>query len=295
MNFTTWGLSGSLHTEKESQLPFAQDRLHHWIDALDVACNRFRDDSEISRLNAAQGTVEVSATMVRALVAARRAAELTEGLCDPTVLPSLLALGYDRDYDVLGEVDDTPLSLRPAPGFAALHFDEVGATVQRGEWMIDVGASAKALLADLVVHDVAPTGGVVVEIGGDVRAAGRGPDGPWVIGVAETLEVRGDEPRITLENGAVATSSNEVRTWRRGARRVGHIIDPRSGDSAVGPYRTATVIDADCVGANAFATAALIWGEDAGWHIAQAGRSARLVRHDGTVELFGAWPREEAA
>ena len=85
-----------------------------------------------------------------------------------------------------------------------------------------------------------------------------------------------------------------MRTWRRGARVVGHIIDPRTGASADSPFAAVTVIDVDCVSANAFATAAHLWGEDAAWHIAQAGRSARLVRHDGGVELVGAWPREEA-
>lgn len=296
MNFQIWGLSGSLHTQHSNQMSFAEDRLHYWIGAVDQACNRFHIDSEISRLNRGEGAVELSETLTLALSAAQRASDLTEGLCDPTVLASLEALGYDRDYDTLGTLDDAPVELSPAPGFAALHFDDATRSVfKTPQWRIDLGASAKALVADLVANDVAPGGGVVVEIGGDVSARGQGPEGPWVIGIAETLVITGDEPRITLENGAVATSSNEVRTWRRGENLVGHIIDPRTGRSAQSAYAAATVIDADCVAANAFATAALLWGEDAGWHIAQAGRSARLVRHDGTVEIVGAWPREEAA
>jgi thiamine biosynthesis lipoprotein len=296
MNFSTWGLSGSLHTERDNQMPFAQDRLSHWIDAIDLACNRFREDSEISLLNASHGDVRVSEVLAWALSAARRASELTGGLCDPTVYDSLVALGYDRDYDSLGVLEDTPAHVRPAPGFAAIGFDEVARRVHKTPaWRLDLGASAKALLADLVASDVAPTGGVIVEVGGDVSARGRGEEGPWVVGVAETLNITGDEPRITLENGALATSSNDVRTWRRGEEVVGHIIDPRTGRSALSPYRAVTVLDADCVGANAFATAALLWGEDAGWHIAQAGRGARLVRRDGVVEVVGAWPREEAA
>lgn len=296
MNFSLWGLSGSLHTARDDQASFAEDRLWFWADAIDRACNRFRDDSELSRLNHAEGVVPLSDTLTRALVAARRASDLTEGLCDPTVLASLEALGYDRDYDSLGVLEDTPVRLAPAPGFAALRFDPDARTVVKTpEWRIDLGASAKALLADLVADDVAPTGGVVVEIGGDVCAKGRGARGPWVIGVATTLRITGDEPRLTLEDGAIATSSNEVRTWRRGATEVGHVIDPRTGHSATSPFAAATVIDADCVGANAFATAALLWGQDAGWRIAHAGRSARLVRHDGSVEFVGAWPREENA
>ena len=296
MNFSIWGLSGSLHTERQSQSAFAEDRLNFWLDDIDRACNRFREDSDLSRLNRAEGDVEVSARLVRALVAAQRASRLTDGLCDPTVLTSLEALGYDRDYDAIDVVEDTPLDLHPAPGFAALNFDEGSRTVRKtSDVRIDLGASAKALVADLVCDDVAPTGGVIVEIGGDVCARGRGPEGPWVIGISPTLTITGLEPRIALENGAIATSSNDVRTWRRGAQVVGHIIDPRTGYSAVSPFAAATVIDTDCVSANAFATAALLWGEDAVWHIAQAGRSARLVRHDGTVEFVGAWPREEAA
>ena len=296
MNFSIWGLSGSLHTEFDRQIPFAQDRLEFWINALDVACNRFDSDSEISRLNDAQGEVTLSDTLFQALLAARRAHELSGGLCDPTVLTSLEALGYDRDYESIGVLDDAPLDLRPAPGFAALRLDDARRTVvMNPDWRIDLGASAKALLADLVASDVASSGGVVVEVGGDVCARGQGPEGPWVIGIGETLRITGDEPRITLGDGAIATSSNEVRTWKRGEQVVGHIIDPRTGHSAHSVYSTATVIDADCVGANAFATAALLWGEDAGWHIAQSGRSARLVRHDSSVEFVGAWPREVAA
>jgi thiamine biosynthesis lipoprotein len=296
MNFSIWGLSGSLHTERDNQLRFAEDRLNFWLDVIDRACNRFHANSELSRLNGADGNVTLSDGLVRALVAARRASELTNGLCDPTVLTSLEALGYDRDYDALGHLEDTAVDLRPAPGFAALNFNEAARTIHKTpDWRIDLGASAKALVTDLVAEDVAPTGGVVVEIGGDVSARGRGPEGPWVIGIAATLTITGLEPRITLENGALATSSNDVRTWKRGEKVIGHIIDPRTGHSAVSPFAAATVIDADCVGANAFATAALLWGEDAAWHIAQAGRSARLVRHDGTVEFVGAWPREEAA
>jgi thiamine biosynthesis lipoprotein len=293
MNFQIWGMSGSLHTEKENQLPFAEDRLHHWIDVIDQACNRFHHDSEVSRLNRSSGDIELSAALTMALAAAQRASELTQGLCDPTVLASLVSLGYDRDYATIGIVEDGPVDLSPSPGFAALHFDEATRhVIKSAECVIDLGASAKALVTDLVADDVAPTGGVIVEIGGDVSARGSGPEGAWVVGIAETLTITGDEPRIAITNGALATSSNQVRTWLRGAHVVGHIIDPRTGHSATTPWAVATVIASDCVGANAFATAALLWGEDAGWHIAQAGRSARLVRHDGTVELVGAWPRE---
>lgn len=296
MNFQIWGLSGSLTTELEQQMPFAEQRLWHWVNAFDAACNRFRSDSEISRLNAHHdGPVVVSDTLALAIDAALDAAARTDGLCDPTVLPSLLALGYDRDYDELAASGVATLQpTKPAPGVRAINFDRENRTVElEPGCQLDLGASAKALVVDLVANDLAPYGGIVVELGGDVAVRGNGPTGPWVIGVADTLNITGHEPRVSFSNGGIATSSATTRTWRAGSQLVNHIIDPRTGGFANSPVATATVSASSCVIANAFATAALLWGEDSGYHIAQAGWSGRLVYRDGNVEFVGGWPREE--
>ena len=298
MRFEIWGLSGSLTTEHDAQMDEATKRLWYWLDLVDASCNRFRDDSELSRLNGARGaTLEVSSTLALALDAALRAAEATGDLVDPTVLPALLALGYDRDFDelALGDaVRERPAV--PSMGPSAIHLDRDAHTVTLDPpCQLDLGASAKALVVDLVADEVAASGGVVVELGGDVAVRGEGPEGPWAIAVSDALEVRGDEPRVTLRHGGIATSSTTTRTWRVGERTVNHIVDPRTGHCARGPYTTATVSASDCVLANAFATAALLWNEDASYHIAQAGWSARLVRRDGSLEFVGGWPEDEAA
>jgi len=113
--------------------------------------------------------------------------------------------------------------------------------------------------------------------------------------VSDALVLHGNEPRVALVHGGIATSSTASRTWRVGERIVNHIVDPRTGRCAQGLYTTATVSASDCVLANAFATAALLWNEDASYHIAQAGWSARLVRRDGSVEFVGGWPEDGAA
>jgi thiamine biosynthesis lipoprotein len=296
MNFQTWGLSGSLTTEHDGQLDFAEQRLWHWINAVDAACNRFDPQSEISRLNRRHdGPVLLSATLELALDAALRASDATDGLCDPTVLPALLALGYDRDYDEL-VTREPVVATSPVPALfrGAVNLDRENHTVTLApHCQLDLGASAKALVVDEVANDVAPFGGVVVELGGDVAVRGRGPQGPWVIGVAESLTITGREPRVSIAGGGIATSSSTTRTWRVGEQVVNHIIDPRTGSFAQSTYAVATISASSCVIANAFATAALLWGEDAGYYISQAGWSGRLVRHDGTVEFVGGWPEEE--
>ena len=295
MNFEVWGLSGSLTTEHAQHEGVARERLWYWLDAVDAACNRFRSDSELTRLNDVHdGPVVVSETFARCLEAALESADLTDGLCDPTVLESLLALGYDRDFDELSRVVVPVRAHRPSPGVAAITFErEERRLTLRSDCTLDLGASAKALVADLVADDLAQLGGVVGEIGGDVALRGNGPGGPWVVGIADRLDIRGNEPRVSQGDGGIATSSLTVRTWKSRGATLNHIIDPRTGYCASGPYATATVSAASCVVANAFATAALLWGEEASYHIAQAGWSARLVRLDGRVEFVGGWPEEK--
>jgi FAD:protein FMN transferase len=295
MKFEIWGLSGSLTTEREDQMDDATERLWYWLDAIDVACNRFRDDSELSQLNASHGArTAISPTLEMALAAALRCASATDDLVDPTVLPALLALGYDRDFDELADGDPILEHVAlPAMGTSAIHLDADAHTVVLDPpCRLDLGASAKALAADVIADDVAESGGVVVEIGGDVAVRGEGPEGAWAIAVSDNLRLDGHEPRVAFRHGGIATSSTNSRTWRVGERTVNHIIDPRTGHCARGLYTTASVSASDCVLANAFATAALLWNEDAGYHIAQAGWSARLVRRDGTLEYVGGWPED---
>ena len=279
LNFEIWGMTGTLATEREDQREFAEARLWHWLDAIDQSCNRFRPDSELTLLNA-RGDGDLSSTLELALVAALESSDATGGLCDPTVLPALLALGYDVDYAELArEGSAAPLVPVPSLGTRAITLDLIRHRVSLARGcQLDLGASAKALAADLVANDVAPHGGVLVEIGGDVAVRGRGPDGPWAIGVSDVLAITGAEPRVSVANGGVATSSTATRSWLANGQRVHHIVDPRTGTCVGGPYVTATVSAESCVRANAFATAALLWGEDAGYHLAQAGCSGRLVR-----------------
>ncbi len=297
MNFTVWGLSGTLHTSGGLEVNDAAERLWYWVSEIDSACNRFRADSEISHINATSGPHTLSPTLTRALIAAKRAYDISEGACDPTILTSLEMWGYDKDFALLGEIASSELgdpSPGPSPGFERIHFDPTTSSVNLEPGVrLDLGSSAKALLADLVVADLRDRGGVCVEVGGDVALSGTGPEGPWVIGVSDSLTITGSEPRVAMSAGALATSSTRVRAWTRGERRVHHIIDPSTGYPADGPFVSATVSATDCVSANALSTAALIWDETGPFRIAQGGSAARLVRRDGTLVFVGGWPNEE--
>ena len=76
--------------------------LERQLDEVDRACSRFRDDSELMRVNARAGrTIRVGPLLIEAVELALRAAELTDGDVDPTVGAALALAGYDRDMQWL--------------------------------------------------------------------------------------------------------------------------------------------------------------------------------------------------
>ncbi|MVU82510.1 FAD:protein FMN transferase [Nocardia sp. ET3-3] len=162
--------------------------------------------------------------------------------------------------------------------------------------LLDLGATAKALAADVCAHRVAARlgCGVLVSLGGDIATAGAAPDGGWQV----LVEDRPGEPRsrVALPAGAgLATSSTLRRRWWRGGSVVHHIVDPRTGVAADPEWRTVSVAASSCLAANTAATAAIVRGRDALTGLRAGGLPARLVRRDGAVVVLGGWPESDLA
>jgi FAD:protein FMN transferase len=277
----------------------AETVLRDELEAIDRACSRFRPDAELATLHERAGEwTRVSPLLFEALDTARRVARWTDGAVDPTVGTALALLGYDRDFAAVASSGAPTPAPQPAPGWRVLELDARRrlARVPTGV-RLDLGATAKALVADRIAGAVAALGtGTVVSIGGDVSIAGRAPRTGWSIGVAADSSSSEDvEQVVAMTSGGLATSSTDVRSWRRGARRVHHIVDPRTGDSALAVWRMATTAAPTCVEANAASTAAVVWGVEAPDRLESMGLAARLVRSDGVVVTTAGWPRPDSA
>ena len=270
------------------------------LAAVDRACSRFRDDSELCALNRAAGRwLPISSLFLEALDAAQWAAIVTDGAVDPTVGQALRAVGYDRDFaKITSDGPSLVVCLRPAPGWQVLEVDRANCRARLAAGTeVDLGSTAKALAADraaAAAQAAVGSGGTLVSFGGDIAVAGVAPPGGWSVLVAEDCSVPLDGPGsvVLISDGGLATSSTEVRRWTRGAVELHHIIDPATGAPVRGPWRTATVAAASCLQANTAATAAIVKGRDAvGW-LEQQGLPARLVGIDGNVVTVGGWPEE---
>jgi thiamine biosynthesis lipoprotein len=270
------------------------------LGRLDLEASRFREDSEISAIHRSGGAHPVSAGLAEAIGVALAAARWTAGLVDPTVGAALCSLGYDRDFTEIGAGQQKTLPApAPVPGWRSVRLDGQVVHLPSGV-RLDLGATAKGLGADRAAKaafSAAGSGGVLVSLGGDIAVAGQAPDGGWPLLVAdEHRQARQFEPGRTpaqvvrLTAGGLATSSVTSRRWRRAGRPLHHILDPRTGYSARGPWRTVSVAAASCAEANAASTAAIIAGEQAPAWLAVQGLPGRLVGHDGSVLRCCGWP-----
>jgi thiamine biosynthesis lipoprotein len=238
----------------------------------------------------------VGALLAEAVEVALRAARLTGGAVDPTVGPALVALGYDVTFTDIA-VTGPPPELWPANGWRSVGWDPALRLLRLpAETALDLGATAKALAADRAARSAAAAAGcgVLVNLGGDLSAAGRPPAGGWRIALADDHAgpVGPGTPVVSVHGGGLATSGTTVRAWQRGGRRRHHIVDPATGDSAPEVWRTVSVTAADCVDANTASTASMVLGERAVRWLRDTGLPARLVRTDGTVVCLGGWPED---
>jgi thiamine biosynthesis lipoprotein len=266
---------------------------------VDATYSRFRADSELQQAQARpRRQVRVSPLLALAIETALRAARQTDGAVDPTIGRAMRAIGYDDDFDRLaGRQASLHIRLEPVPGWRAVRFDARNRTLSAPAGVeLDLGSSGKALAADLAAAAAiggSATGGVLVSLGGDIATAGTPPSGGWRILAAEDSETPPDNDGevIAIDGGAVATSSTRVRRWRAGGVEVHHLIDPRSGGPADGPWRTATVVADSCVEANTAATAAIVLGVAAIPWLEAASLPTRLVGREGDIVRLGRWPR----
>jgi len=271
------------------------------LAALDRQASRFREDSELGWLHAAGGgTFLLSTGLAEAVGVALAAARWTGGLTDPTVGDALVRLGYDRDFADIGEDGELLGAAVPAAGWQMVRLDGPLLRLPRGI-RLDLGATAKGLGADRAVRAAMDAsgrhGGVLVSLGGDIAVAGTPPRDGWPVTVAEEPDPDG-APRgqlVRLRAGAVATSSVTVRKWHCGGTALHHIVDPRTGWPADGPWRTATVAAATCADANAASTAAIVAGAAAEDWLVTAGLPSRLTGHDGRVRDLNGWPAAAGA
>ena len=276
------------------------------LQQLETRWSRFLPESEISRLNRSPGVpVIVSPETFRLIDHALDAWHMTDGAFDPTILGDLCAEGYDRSFELLDRSDGSqPSTMRldrdersshasARPAAPDIQLDRIVGSVRLGpNTGFDPGGIGKGFAADLVVAELLSSGarGVLVSVGGDLRAAGEAPEaGAWGVAITDPLDPEHVIGNLGIEAGAVASSWRTQRTWI-GPDGVPHhhLIDPRTGRSAANGVAGVTVVAAQGWRAEILAKAAFLAGPvDGPALIAQSGTAGILVTDDGSTHPAG--------
>ena len=290
-----WSCTVRVSVDRDDALETACNDLSALMRRVELACSRFRDDSEISRANARSALPTPLSTLgAELVVAALTAAANSDGAVDPTVGRHLVAAGYGADIDQVRHSPGQRMRVGRLPDWRDVRLDhDLRVLTVPAGLSLDLGATAKAWTVDRAAQEISSRCdvGVLVEIGGDLAIAGVAQ--PWLIRVAEREGGRGE--LVTMRSGGLTTSTTTVRRWSRDGQERHHIIDPRTGEPADGRWRTASVWAHTAVEANTASTGALVLGESAVEWLAARRATARLVANDGRVVKVGDWPTETVA
>jgi FAD:protein FMN transferase len=254
-------------TREPDRITRAARRVRGVFEREERRFSRFRDDSELSLVNAGAGRwVRVSKPFAALTHRALRAAHDTDGLFDPTVLPALRAAGYDRDIseivdrelaDIRRQVKALMIKSATACGaWREIEIDEDRIRLPEGA-ELDFGGIAKGWTVDAAMHVVSDLEWAIVDAGGDLRIAGHAPAQGLEVGVEDPERRDSEILRLRLREGALATTSVRARSWGRG---VHHVIDPRTALPSLTPVVQATVWAPTCTDAEVWSKAAVLGG-----------------------------------
>lgn len=265
------------------------------IRRFESECTRFDPASPLMVANATPARwVEVPPLCYEAIVEAERAHRLTAGRFDPRVLGDLVALGYDRSFELIAGGAGGGRPRRRAPFPAPWRPRLRAGRVLLGEHPIDLGGIGKGLALRLAAGVLAPVAeGFLIEAGGDCYCAGRAPQAtPWRLGIEDPSG--GGEPVAVVElvDRACATSSVRVRKWVSGGRQVHHLVDPRSGLPGGRGVASVTVVGPDPATAEVWSKALFLEGAEGLGRLAdRKGLAAAWVGSDGELSVSAAMER----
>ncbi|HET7498165.1 MAG TPA: FAD:protein FMN transferase [Candidatus Eisenbacteria bacterium] len=241
--------------------------------------SRYREDSVVGRLNRAQGAATaVDEETARLLDYAAACWEESNGLFDVTTGALRRAWTFDGSGRIPAEAA-VRAALRDV-GWARVRWDGSSLMMPAG-MEIDLGGIGKEYAVDgaaalLMERTEAP---LLVNFGGDLFASGpRRRGAPWIVGVDDPARTGASALyRVDLLGGGLATTGDARRFVIRDGKRLGHILDPRTGWPVEDPPASVTVLARSCLEAGTLSTLAYLHGRGAEAFLRGQGVEFRVV------------------
>ena len=284
---TFWNVSIAAELDDAAKNTLKQ-RIESELEAVNDSMSTYREQSELMRYNHNPATTPqpVSDGLRRVIGKALEISVQSDGVYDITVGPLVNLWGFGpvkrQDKPSDAEIAEALQHV----GYHKLQLSEAGLAKNDPQVFIDLSSIAKGYGVDVVAETLLDGGytNFIVEIGGEVRASGSKYGAPWRVGIERPEQGlatgEGVENIIAMNEKlpAMATSGNYRQYAERGGEMAYHIVDPRDGRSHSSRLLSATVLAADCMTADAYATALMVLGDEKALEFADRyGLAAELI------------------
>ncbi|MFE8069805.1 FAD:protein FMN transferase [Marinobacteraceae bacterium S3BR75-40.1] len=237
------------------------------FDRIDHLMSRYRDDSELSRVNreAADHPVVVSGELFQILKQALNVSRLSHGAFDI----SFASVGYLYDYRKKKQPSEHQIEERlPHINYHAIVLNDSDHTVRFREKgvVLDLGGIAKGYAVDRGMAIVKAHGVLSARLsaGGDMLLLGDKRGKPWIVGVRDPRSEEANAVLLPLSDVAVSTSGDYERFFiDDNGERVHHIISPKTGRPAQG-VQSVTILGPDATTTDGLSTAVFVLGTQEG-------------------------------
>jgi len=255
-----------------SQTALAPDILvdvQQLFNSMERSLSRFKADSDLSRFNQCNDEQYLARpTLLSALEVALLAAQMTNGLYDPTILPALEQAGYDRSFEQITPqtASHTQTNVSKNYDFRSIEIDRPRRLIHKPVGLrVDLGGMGKGWTVDRATDRLQGLGPFMVNAGGDIFAY-HSPPGTkgWLIELVHPFQPEISFATLCLHHRALATSTIAKRQWQRNGQIMHHLIDPRTRQPAQTDAVSVSVVAERTVLAEIYAKVALILGAEQG-------------------------------
>jgi thiamine biosynthesis lipoprotein len=241
--------------------------------------SRYRPDSIISKINAAEGqAVEVDAETARLLDFGHQCFVISKGLFDITSGVLRRIWRFDGSGNLPSEAEIK--ALKPLIGWPKVYWKAPHIILPKG-MEIDFGGLGKEYAVDCALLKVQAFTNkpVLVNFGGDLRVSGpRGSGERWRIAIESVDGPVGREGYLEIMTGALTTSGDARRYLLKDGIRYSHILDPRTAMPVKHAPRSVTVAAPSCIEAGFLSTLAMLQGRKASAFLKQEAVQAWVLR-----------------
>ncbi len=248
----------------------SNENLQPAIDSLfkqfDQSVSAYVPTSILSRLNNNDTTVVADAIYESIFNKSMEVSAKSDGAFDITVGPLVNAWGFG--FSKKANVDQALVdSLLPLVGYRNVHLSKGKLIKADLRIRIDFDAIAQGYTSDWLAKYLEGKGiqNYLIDVGGEVLGHGSKPDGQkWSVAIEMPAKNMNDERKIqtilSLEDRAISTSGSYRKYYEENGIRYSHTIDPSNGYPVKHNLLSVSVVAADCMTADAYATAFMVMG-----------------------------------